>query len=257
MKTSIAGAIGLILGLITQGFAQDQGDAAIPRDSVVFGRTYGDWAAAWEQWSRSIPVTAHPLFDTADCSAGQTGPVFFLGGKFCLSTATSCTSGTARRSCTVPAGKALFFPVVNGGTSVSEEALPGNTDPECLTELPNPTINCLRRALQDALDKTTNLAVVLDGEPTPNLQSDFRVQSPVFDFTLPTNNNILAFLGEPLSGGTYEAAAEDGVFVMLPPLGVGQHTLNFTGTFPQFSPPFVINITYHLCIASRDSCKPK
>src|SRR5690242_17543598 len=110
MKKSIAGAIGLILGLTTPGAAQ-----VISPGSVVGGRTYSEWAAAWEQWALSIPATAHPLFDSppgnpADCSTGQmtpdgkTGPVFFLGGKFCRSNANSCTPGTATRRCTVPAG---------------------------------------------------------------------------------------------------------------------------------------------------------
>jgi hypothetical protein len=80
MKNAITGAIGLYLGLMTPGFAQ--ASPVIPRDSVAFGRTYSDWAAAWWQWALSIRATAHPLFDTADCGTGQTGPVFFWEEKF-------------------------------------------------------------------------------------------------------------------------------------------------------------------------------
>ena len=91
MKSSIIGAIGLILALGTQGFAQDQGNLAISRDSVAFGRTYSEWAAAWWQWALSIPVSVHPLFDHGDCKTGQSGPVYFLGGSF--------NSASASRSC--------------------------------------------------------------------------------------------------------------------------------------------------------------
>src|SRR5438874_7424155 len=62
-------------------------------------------AAAWWEWVFSLPVTASPQFDTADCSAGQSGPVWFLGGTF--------FGGTITRTCTIPAGKTLVFPVAN------------------------------------------------------------------------------------------------------------------------------------------------
>jgi len=58
------------------------GPKVIDRDSVAYGRTYGDWMAAWDQWALSIPVANHPLFDNGDCSVGQSGPVWFLGGNF-------------------------------------------------------------------------------------------------------------------------------------------------------------------------------
>jgi hypothetical protein len=249
MKKSIAGGIGLVLGLMTPGSAQDEnGKLVVPRDSVAFGRTYSDWAAAWDQWARSIPATAHPLFDTADCAVAQTGPIFFLGAKFCSTSATSC-SGSAKRKCTVPAGKALFFPIVGGGDSVLQETAPGQASPECAPELPNPTINCMRRALQAAVDPTTKLALQIDGKQIPDLKSNFRLQSITYDFTLPASDNILNAIGAgPFSGGTYGPAVGDGVFVMLAPLSPGKHALHFTGTFPQFSPPFVFEITYNLTV---------
>src|SRR4030081_3634226 len=69
--------------------------------------TYGQWSARWSQWALAIPKGTNPLLDTtgAKCAVGQGGPVWFLAGTF--------GSGSVSRSCTVPAGKALFFPVVN------------------------------------------------------------------------------------------------------------------------------------------------
>src|SRR6266478_1129078 len=75
----------------------------VPPGSTAYGQTYAQWSEAWLQWAFSLPVTAHPLFDTADCSAGQSGNVWFLGAKFCPSGDTTCNASSATRSCTVPA----------------------------------------------------------------------------------------------------------------------------------------------------------
>ena len=55
-------------------------------NSIVYGRTFSEWDAEWQQWAYSIPVAKHPLFDIGNCSEGQSGMVWFLGGKFCRST---------------------------------------------------------------------------------------------------------------------------------------------------------------------------
>jgi len=59
-----------------------------------------------------MPIDHHPLYDTADCSAGQSGPVWFLGGTFTtIEQSPGVVVGIANRTCTVPADKALFFPI--------------------------------------------------------------------------------------------------------------------------------------------------
>jgi len=282
MQKMIVGALGLISGLATTALAladgqnqnqnqnQNQYQSIIPRDSVAFGKTYGEWAAAWQQWSLSIPASKHPLFDNGDCSTGQkgldgkTGPVFFLGGKYCATNNPSCSPGAGKRACSVPIGTALFFPVVNTADTVLEEGNIGSFSPECNPTNSNPapptTINCLRQAAQDVIDPTTNLSVSIDGATIPNqvLKTNFRVQSPVFSFTLPdANDNLLRAIGEgPFTrcslapagvDGSCFVAVDDGVYVMLSPLSPGKHLLHFTGTFPQFS-NFVIDITYYLTV---------
>src|ERR1043166_7033158 len=54
--------------------------AVAPPPSHFHGLTYSDWSAKWFQWAYSLPFTQHPLFDTADSSAGQTGDVWFIDG---------------------------------------------------------------------------------------------------------------------------------------------------------------------------------
>jgi len=40
------------------------------RESAPYGRSYGEWSAAWWQWALSMPAAKHPLFDTAQCGEG-------------------------------------------------------------------------------------------------------------------------------------------------------------------------------------------
>jgi hypothetical protein len=65
-------------------------------------------AAQFVQWSLSIPTDVNPVLDQTGefCMVGQQGPVWFLAGTF--------FGGTVTRSCTVPEGTTLFFPVING-----------------------------------------------------------------------------------------------------------------------------------------------
>ena len=201
----------------------------ITPDFVIAGRTYGEWTAAWWQWTLSIPVSSHPLFDKGNCTTGQTGQVFFLGGKFCSTGDPTCNASTANRSCTVPRGKNLFFPIVN---SV-------NSPP------PPDTINNFRASVQGVIDGATKLEVDLDGQSLKDLRP-FRIQSSVFDFTLP-DDNVFTALGQPEAAGTYFTAVDDGVYVMLQPLSPGPHLLHFTGSFPAFN--FSLDITYHLTVS--------
>lgn len=115
LRPFLAAAIVVLLGVMVAptAWGQNPGPKVIAPDSVAYGRTYGEWSAAWEQWADSIPVANHPLFDNGDCSVGQSGNVWFLGGKFCANNATNCGYNNVVRSCSLPAGKALYFPIFN------------------------------------------------------------------------------------------------------------------------------------------------
>ena len=82
-------------------------DHLIDPNSVVFSKTFSEWDAVWQQWAYSIPVSNHPLFDKGSCSVGQSGPVWFLGGKFCRNNEPNCSGTNVQRSCTVPRWKYL------------------------------------------------------------------------------------------------------------------------------------------------------
>jgi hypothetical protein len=57
-------------------------------------------------WLYALPAATNPALDTtgAHCAEGQAGPVWFLARTF--------GGALVTRHCSVPAGKALFFPLV-------------------------------------------------------------------------------------------------------------------------------------------------
>src|SRR5258708_2820441 len=62
--------------------------SVFPPNATPFDKTYAQWSEAWWQWCFSLPVTANPLFDTADCSAGQAGSVLLFWGNFTVTALT-------------------------------------------------------------------------------------------------------------------------------------------------------------------------
>lgn len=197
-----------------------RGPKVIDRDSVAFGRTYGEWAAAHWQWKFSIPVASHPLFDNADCSTGQSGPVWFLGPKF-------RHHGAFTRSCSVPAGKALFVGIWGDEDSAPEEAN-GYGCGNLLPLLQGTIAEMYQCAQSYEFSGVTGLSFEIDGEAVRDLKERFDVQTPVFGYTLPADN-LLEAVGETgIPEGTYFPAVNEGVYVMLSPLPPGSHVLEFS-----------------------------
>jgi hypothetical protein len=112
----VAIVLGLALLAVPSAFAQ----FVITQDKVAYGRTYGEWSAAWWQWALSIPVANHPLFDNGPCSVGQSGPVWFLGSKFCANNNPNCGTTHVIRTCSVPKGIALYVNVGSAEYSYSK-----------------------------------------------------------------------------------------------------------------------------------------
>ena len=223
--------IAIVLGLAMLAVPSALAQLVLPPDSVVYGRTYGEWSAEWWQWAFSIPVATHPLFDKGDCSVGQSGPVWFLGGSF--------VSNTDVRSCTVPAGKMLFFPILNGEDSNVEESFNNG----CSDPIFGSTIVGLRKcatAGQDGL----SVRATIDGFSIPHIAQNFRFQSPEFSFTLPDDNLLKATTGNAYVAGTYKSVA-DGYYLMVSPLYPGQHVIHFHGSAPN---GFTLDIIYHLTV---------
>src|SRR5260221_7029575 len=175
--------------------------------SALTGTTYGGLSAAW--WQTMLPITTdnnrNPVFDPTgqNCGLGETTQVFFLAG--------SNGSAPVTRSCTVPATKPIFFPIINTDCD-NLEAPPffGATPVEravCATKIIN------------GVD-ISSLEVTLDGLPVPAL-ARFRAASPDFSFTVPTDNILL--VPGPASG----FASSNGFWVLLSPPAPGSHVIHF------------------------------
>jgi hypothetical protein len=206
----------------------------LPPQSHPFGKTYGEWEAAFWQWTFSLPADHHPLTDTAPASTGQTGHVWFLGGTFAPTVGPGGEFiGQVTRDATIPAGTALFFPILN----VESSTLEGNGT--TFAEL-----SASSKSLADFI-VPSSLFVKIDGQSLQGLSS-FRAQSPLFTFgPLPDNN----LLGAP--AGSTSLSVADGYHIMLAPLSVGPHTLEFGGKLvaPPLNLTFIQDITYHITVA--------
>jgi len=197
----------------------------LPPGSTPYGKSYGQWSAEWWKWALALPVDGHPFLNSPDfhCNAGQTGHVWFLGAPF----------DPTERTCTIPAGKSVFFALLNAECSDLEGL--GTTEAD------------QRTCAKFFADHISDLFCSIDGVPVKNLAA-YGVQSPQFTFTAPTP----WIFGD--TGGT-GTSVSDGYFLMLAPLSRGAHTLRYGGSF-HFSTaegdPFnfdgSIDITYHLIV---------
>lgn len=171
----------------------------------------------WWQFVLSIPSSVNPLLDTtgANCMVGQRGPTWFLLGSL---------GGAVTRSCSIPQGESLFFPVVNiVNVNIAAGCVQGND-----------TIADLREQIAGIINSETNVSAEIDDRPIKNI---LRVKSSVFPVALPADS----LLG---CSGVFSPAVADGYYVLFQqPLSVGNHTLHFmaTGDINQ-------DITYNLSI---------
>jgi hypothetical protein len=217
----------------------DLGDfLIIPPDAKYRGLTYPEWQARWWQWAFSVPVVNgdHPIFPGGNVLRGQSGRVWFLS-------APPVTDGVEVRRITIPAGTALFFPILNAECS-TVEGFPffGSNEAE------------LRSCASGFMDRGFDMAAKIDGVPVRRLQR-FRHQSPVFTLgplpgPLPENN----ILGLP--AGTTGQSVDDGVYLMVV-LPEGQHTIRFGGTFDTsdlegFPPEVSFGVIYRIFVDDDD-----
>ena len=230
-RTTVAVLVAF-LGLATPptAMADGSGLSIVPPQASVAqsGKTYGELSAAWWQTMLAIPVGSNPTFDTTgtNCRSGETAQMFFLAGQG--------TGEAVTRSCTVPATKPLFFPIINVECSNVEKApFFGATDSERAA--------CATR-IADGVGLST-LHLVIDGVNVGNL-GRLRAASPPFDFTMPRNDNILF-----VSGQTSGRSASDGFWVLLQPPSPGSHRIHFEGAFVSgVGLGFSQDITYELTV---------
>jgi hypothetical protein len=190
----------------------------------VAGRSPSQLAGEWWQWALGAPDASNPVSDqTGDqCGYGQDGPVWFLAGAF--------GSFKVRRVCKVPAGKVLFFPVIN----------------RVMFTQPRTSYTCeeARLRVEANNDRALELFAELDGVAIENVEK-YRASS---DGCFETFARILA-VERPYP---FQPAAASGFWLSLEPLSPGRHTLKFGGKYPgpNRSDPgrFVQDIEYELVV---------
>ena len=113
-----------------------------------------------------------------------------------------------KRKCTIPAGKAIFFPILEKEDSLEE-------DSDLKTEL-----ELIKRS-RDATNRVVHMEATIDGEKIDQLDS-YRVQSEVFNLTFPEDN-----VYDVRPGLTRSVC--DGYWLFIKPLQIGRHHIYFKG----------------------------
>ena len=217
----------VVLGLtapMTPAFA-DQG--TVPPGQLP------ELTAQWWQWLLSIPSSVNPLTDTKGdyCMVGQRGPIWFLVG--------SPGGSPVSRSCSVPQGTTLFFPVINTATA--------NTPNACGQGPENLTAKEQQASIKPFIDAAQNLKVTVDHQ-TIRKTLLRRVQATPFAIALPEDNifvpgcSTLNPPGQP--AGVFSPAVADGYYVSLDPLKPGAHEIHIQAQ----SDSFTVDVTYNLTV---------
>ena len=236
------GALALVLAMAANlALAGNPNPRVLPPNSTPYGMTYGQWSDAWWEWALSIPADTNPMLDPdgQNGALGQSGSVWFLAGVG------FGVGPTVERSLTVPAGKALCFPLVN----YVWVNTPQYGDPEW-----SPDQEAFARGyIGAAIDTAQDLTCQVDGRELNNLQA-YRCMTPVGGaemVTLP-DGNIFG-----VEAGTYGPMVTDGYYLMLAPLSAGSHTIQFTAGLAGTGPPVypltippsaTMHVTYHLTV---------
>ena len=190
-------------------------------ESKPYGLSYGEWAAKWWQWKYSIAEKDSPVKDPTgkNCSINQTGPVWFLAGT---------AGGSAERTCTVPQGRAIMFPIINWSCDAV-------TNPSFKTE--SELAKCASPYQHVSVEASK------DGTKIDNVDK-YKTYSPLYNFTMMEGNDL------GLPPGMPNEAVTNGYWIMLEPLSAGKHDIQFRGVVTDFTvtapSTFITDVKYQL-----------
>jgi hypothetical protein len=138
------------------------------RNEKPFGLAWEEWTGNWWKWFFSMPRMNHPAYDESrrEINIAASGKsVLFLAGT---------VGGSAERTIILPKGKAVLMPVINIGTSYSENVNIRNKE-EMLVYI------------QAHMNDIAKKEAWIDGEKIL-VTDEQRAQSGLFEFTFPSDN---------------------------------------------------------------------
>lgn len=202
MKTIVTCLLALSLPVLSLAAETGGPTPLVPPSEKIAGRSQADWSRSWWEWAASFDDNESPVADKngSRCHLKQSGAVWFLAGTY----------GTRRtiRTCTVPAGKYLFFPLINyvvypraGYSLTCKDAID---------------------TAAESMEGASSLILEVDGKLFKNLEANRQATRGCFDLAA-------------LAGGGLMPSAANGYYIMLRPLSRGTHTLNFGGILPEMS----------------------
>ena len=202
----------LLLALVSASSLADD-RLLLPARQDVADASQSQWSRRWWQWALSFDGEDSPVADRtgARCGAAQQGPVWFLAGGF----------GSKRiiRDCDVPAGKYLFFPLINYVVMPPQEGV-----------LP---CDGVIRDVRRLTDGASHLVLSIDGKAQSDLELHRMDTLGCFDAGVRMSPRVPIF-----------PAAGNGYYAMLKPLPPGTHELEFGGWLPDMSQ--AISYTLHV-----------
>ena len=204
----------LVLSILLAASARPQeASVVVPVDEAVADASQEQWSRAWWQWAGSFERHESPIADQRGelCGRKQSGAVWFLAGTY----------GTRRtiRSCTIPGGKYLFFPLINYVVMPAAGRQVG-----CLEVMSNAA---------RMTEQVSGLLLEVDGVRVPDLVRHRLATPGCFDMGLLAQPKIRVY-----------PSAANGYYVMLRPLSKGTHVLNFGGGLPSM----LQGVTYTLTV---------
>jgi hypothetical protein len=195
--------VAIISFLSSTATAQSQ-LSIFPPGGEPYGLSYSEHIKNFWKWILEIPANDNPTNDdTGDkCSIGQlntNSSVFYLAFN---------NGGNSDRTCKVPAGKALFIPVMQ--VEISDKESPGSSDAQ------------LAEAAKNDQDSVNSLYLKIgDKEYNFDELQKYRTATDIFEVDY-ADNGIFGIV----EGGPSKVAA-DGFYIITEPLKKGTYPVHF------------------------------
>lgn len=190
---------------------KDQNPGVAPINSKPHGKNYPEWAATWWKW---VLENTNSHFYKPDGDPSQVQCVEIEKNVWLLFGTFSQSGAHVERSCTVPTGSALVFPLIN----VSYSAWPDDP-PETRTE---PAVRAMVAGIKDSVQ----IVATIDGTSVEAPLNYFET-STLFAVTAPAE--LANPYGRP-AGEVWEPSVDAGYYLFLHPLTPGQHTIAWVAT---------------------------